>query len=355
MASESEALSAKIREFKANVWDHTADEFQSQFDLAPPIAEEELDAFESIIRLSGITDFEAKSSALRSAFLRNTPTVERFLQMIGWTRNKILQDVKARARRDRLVVSVSTPTSVVTHGGTWQVAAPILIHRMDAVFSTLVGHVDKRSALAALNEATWPGYIRQERAKRQGHEAEYRLAVLMSSIGIPFEPTEKAQNPLGRDAQIRGVSFDLVVPSTRRPRLCFKSTVHTANIGQYGESKDDLEMRQAKEMLTGAFAAADRPRLMALADGVGFESNRQGLDGVLVNSDEFCQFQTIWKAAVVAAAVTDRKIIVVANDSVLNEHRPFLDRYRKSIDSTTTLVYDRQNFTIAGNARVRVR
>jgi hypothetical protein len=185
------------------------------------------------------------------------------------------------------------------------------------------------SVFQALNQSTWPGYVRQERAKRSGHEAEFRLATLFSSLKIPFVPEEKAENPLCRDAQIGGISFDIVVPDLRAPKIVFKATVHTANIGQYGESKDHLEIDEARRWLD-TLPGAERPLLVALIDGVGFRSNSAGLNGVLLKSDEFCQFRTIWKAAILAARATRRALDVYLPADALKRHAGFIDRYRFS-------------------------
>jgi hypothetical protein len=177
-----------------------------------------------------------------------------------------------------------------------------------------------------LNQATWSGYIRQERAKRSGHEAEYRLATLMASLRIPFTPSEKAENPLCRDVQLNGISFDLVIPDDRVPALVFKATVHTANIGQYGESKDHLEIDEARRWLD-ELSPERRPLLMAFIDGVGFRSNSAGLNGVLTKSDEFCQFRTIWKAVVVAGAKSGIKHKIYLSQSVLSKFECFIRKY----------------------------
>ena len=103
---------------------------------------------------------------------------------------------------------------------------------------------------------------------------------------------------------------------------------HAANIGQYGESKAD-DARRAKDVLA---AAPGKPLLGVFADGVGFDSNRAGLEGVLTNADEFFQFQTLWKAGVVAASVVGRKMHLVLSDA--DQHRAFLDRH----NATVTLV-----------------
>lgn len=184
-------------------------------------------------------------------------------------------------------------------------------------------------AMEALNQATWPGFIRQERAKRSGHEAEGRVALLLLSARMQFEPAEKADNPLCRDAQIDGLSFDIVVPNVKKPKLLFKATVHTSNIGQYGESKDHLEVDEARRWIDGKYGANDRPVLVALIDGVGFESNRAGLDGVLEKADEFCQFRTIWKILVLASSALERKLTLLLPKTELVYFQDFLAVHSK--------------------------
>ena len=74
-----------------------------------------------------------------------------------------------------------------------------------------------------LSQATYPGYIRQERAKRQGHMGEQRLAELLHALGVPFEPKEKLKQPLSPDVKIWDVSFDLVVPNSKAPKVLVQS------------------------------------------------------------------------------------------------------------------------------------
>ena len=71
----------------------------------------------------------------------------------------------------------------------------------------------------------------------------------------------------------------------------------------------------------------DRPVLLALIDGVGFNSNRAGLDGVLTNADEFCQFSTLWKAVLIAATRLHRATILFASDEYVADFADFLARY----------------------------
>lgn len=251
------------------------------------------------------------------------------LQICGLTRNKILSDLRASASAKGLVIPSSYQRIASTTG--WAIAGPYLLTRLRAVFGRVnnatlrMGHV-----FEALNQATWPGYIRQQRAKLSGHEAEYRVAILLSSLEIPFVPQEKAENPLCRDAQIGGISFDLVVPSVLNPAIVVKSTVHTANIGQFGESKDHLEMSEARDWIDATFTGSSKPTLLAFVDGVGFRSNRAGLDGVLTKSDEFCQFRSIWKAVVIAAKRLDLPIKVAVPRPTIDEFSDFISRWAAS-------------------------
>jgi hypothetical protein len=184
-----------------------------------------------------------------------------------------------------------------------------------------------RGTLEALNLATHSSFVRQERAKRMGHEGEARLARALQRRGIAFEPPAKAENPLSGDVKLNGVSFDVVVPGVQSPEVCVKSTVHTANIGQYGQSKDFLEIQVARKMLDAEYPEARRPILLALVDGVGFRSNAAGLDGVLVEADEFCQFKTLWKALVVCCRRLEKPLHLLLSADEQSRQRGFLARY----------------------------
>lgn len=214
-------------------------------------------------------------------------------------------------------------------------------------------------SVEALNQATWPGYVRQERAKRSGHEAEGRMAQLLLATRFPFQPEEKADNPLCRDAQIGGISFDLVVPSVEAPALVFKATVHTSNIGQYGESKDHLEVDEAKRWLDETYAPEDRPKLVALIDGVGFESNRAGLDGVLEKADEFCQFRTIWKIVAMASTALGKPVKIFLPRAELDYFSDFISTNSSSAeyavyDPAVLADYPPDEVVVAGDATVIV-
>lgn len=98
-----------------------------------------------------------------------------------------------------------------------------------------------------------------------------------------------------------------------------------------------------------------RPLLLAMVDGVGFRSNRAGLDGILENADEFCQFGTVWKAAVLAAAATGVEVTVHLPEGDAERHAAFLDRYEVPVgllndESRAQLIAD--DATEAGEALV---
>ena len=346
--STRESLDDRRSEFESHVWNHAEDAFQMSFDERAPLTASQFVIVQLIVEdLRNQRTDEEIADRVRREMQKNTSAIMMLMQIVGLTRNKILQDLRGSLAGS----SVRVPSSAVhlhRKNSVWKLAGPYLAKRLRTVLTPVSSlPCDKvYSAVESLNQATWPGWIRQERAKRSGHEAEHRLANLFANIGLPFSPKQKAKNPLCRDAQINGISYDLVIPSESNPLLCFKATVHTSNIGQYGESKDALEIAEARASLA---KLASRPLLMALIDGVGFRSNRAGLDGVLEGADEFCQFATLWKAAVVAAGRFGNRISLVLPDA--DRHTEFLQRHDYAVDILDKLARDRTYFR-AGEAQV---
>jgi len=272
-----------------------------------------------------LSDIDEMASAVQETLVSNMDRLVILLQLVGLTRNKIIQDIKAHARNEKLKVSTSSPEALFNTRTGANLASQYLANQLIRVFGHTKGRCNSE-LLEALNQATWLGYIRQERAKRSGHEAEYRLACILNDLGLPFAPKEKADNPLCRDAQVDGVSYDIVSPSVANPLMRVKATVHTSNIGQYGESKDALEMREAVESINKS--GSSDITLLAFIDGVGFESNSAGLDGVLTDSDEFCQFRTMWKAAAIAAVKSNRRVRVALPRDLHSRFENFADRWK---------------------------
>jgi hypothetical protein len=320
-------VSQRRKEFDSHVWNHSTDAFQQAFDFKENLTPRELNLLDGLIQALGISENEF-SKVLTNEIRKEPYLILPILQVVGLTRSKILTDLKAMG------LSVpSKPEGLITKKDAWKISVEYLSVRLTKVLKPMV-NLDKKSrivALEALNQATWPGWIRQERAKRQGHEAEGRIAQLFFNLGLAFEPKEKATNPMCKDIQIDSVSFDLISPSEKKVGLCIKSTVQTSNIGQFGESKGALEVIEAREMLQRNFKNQE-VILMAMVDGIGFQTNTAGLHGILENASEFCQFKTIWKAAVVAAYSQNLKVALNIPD--VSHHEEFLQRYSRAISFT---------------------
>jgi len=299
---KAESLDFKRNEFFENVWNHSVDEFQESFDERRSLNNEEISFLKSLVESANTCDSdEAFGASIKDLVKKQPVFLALLLQLIGLTRNKIITDLKAVSMSEKRKESFPGKfESLCSSEKGWDLAGPYLAKKSLKVFKGLNKN-NISSAAQSLNQATWSGWIRQERAKRSGHEGESRLANVLYECGIPFVPTERIDNPLCKDIQINKVSFDLVVPDPKSPRVVFKATVHTSNIGQYGESKDHLEIDEARRMIDSSYSTSKKPVLCALIDGIGFTSNRAGLDGVLSKSDVFCQFNTIWKAFVVCA------------------------------------------------------
>ena len=343
-----ESLSDRRQEFESHIWDHAADPFQRSFDTPDELTVDQLHFFDQMVALIGNSKSRKLNLFLVSEFESDPSLLPLTLQLVGLTRNKVLQDL----RGELSAAKVSIPSKVeglFKNSDIWGFAFRYLHSRVRAVLGPLE-HLPRKmrhSSLEALNRATWPGWIRQERAKRQGHEAEHRVAKLLAGLGIAFEPLEKMFNPLCKDVRIGGQSFDLVVPNTESPQLCIKSTVHAANPGQYGKAKGTSEIRSARQALLRR--KPPRPLLVALVDGVGFKGNMAGLKTILETADEFCQLKTIWKVAVVAAHQTDLVLAVDLKDK--RTHKEFLSRYKSTIVLRSLKASSRGVLT-AGEARV---
>lgn len=324
-----ETVEQRRAEFFSSVWNHSEDEFQTAFDERRDLSAAELSLLRSVMSKLDSGESDVQIATWLKSPLSNAATakqIEVLLQICGITRNKILQDIKASAGENRRSLRLSSHLSLASHTSTWNIAGPYLVKKLRRVLHHSGASDPLNRMLQGLNQATWPGYIRQERAKRSGHEAEYRIATLLLRLGVPFAPEEKADNPLCRDAMWREVSFDIVVPNVQQPTVCIKSTVHTSNIGQYGESKDHLEVDEARRMID-SLPTASRPTLVGFIDGIGFESNSAGLNGVLEKADEFCQFSTIWKLGVICAKRTNKRARLHLEASDRAKHTSFLARY----------------------------
>lgn len=343
-----ENVNERLQEFKDFVWNHAEDAFQAKFDTCADFDEADIEILLKILDTELFEDISKLATTIRTAIKKDPRVLRQLLQIVGLTRNKIIQDIKAYARANKVNVSLSSPERLFNTVKGATLGSEYLARQVVRVFGGAY-HINE-DMLQAINQATWPGYIRQERAKRMGHEAEYRLACVLRDINLPFEPLMKAENPLCPDILIDGMSYDLISPSESKPLMRVVSTVHTANIGQYGESKDDLEIRKALK----AIGSDSRVTLLAFIDGVGFESNRAGLQGVLSNAHEFCQFRTIWKAAAIAARKSRLDIEIALPEIQIDRFQKFAKRHKAQMVDSEPLGDNPDGWIPAGDAFIRM-
>lgn len=314
MKSNQSAQSDREKLFFKYVWDHTGDDFYASFDIPPERKERLLN--KAIALMENIQLPEEELVLLLTKLVNDggAPDTE-FLayvtQIAGYTRSKILSDLDAQKlpRPSSLEGLISKRGKFQTHPS-WKRAAAMLILRLREILIHL-SEDDWKSRLRALDLATYPGYIRQKRAKYIGHYAEKVLAEVLDRLEIPFVPKQKKDNPLYGDVTLElqresgeseKESFDLIIPHDKEPVIAIKSTIHTSNTGQYGESKDKLEIEKARNLLDELSRKSSRKIiLVALADGVGYKSNREALRGLFQYADEVVQFATLWKIPVMAA------------------------------------------------------
>lgn len=325
-------------EFFDHVWDHTVDPFFKSFKHPKELTTEQRKTLKQIVRILVECDDPVACDKIYQILKASDPDkglIPLILQMVGSTRNKILTDLRALLHGTGIVIP-QKPEGLAKNHELLRHAEKYMSDELRRVFATLIiknRFVDDDTLdviLDILNQSTWPGYMRQEQAKRSGHYAESRIVESIDLLHVPFEPRSKLRQPMSRDVQFKDVSYDMVIPSIDSPQICIKSTVHTSNIGQYGESKDALEIEEAKASLDkpqpgSGSDPANTPLLVVFVDGVGFRSNKRGLDVVLGSADEFVQFATLWKLHVLAAHVLGYRVDLWIPDS--SKHKEFLGRY----------------------------
>lgn len=328
-------LRKRLAEFHAHIWDHTKDDFQTAFDTEDPLTDEDIAVLDDLCGFikAGKDDTDLANAIGVCASLHEE-TLLTVMRLSGLTKSKPVSDLKASVAASVVRIpgeAIRFPKDPAV----WAVAGPYIAERARRALAPIssLSRRDRHSAYEALNVAVWPHWVRQKRAKLSGHQPEQRAATMLYNLGIPYEPEEKRTNPLCADAQFQNLSFDLVVPDANQPKLVMRSTVQTSNIGQFGQSRS-AEVVGAVQTLAN-LRAADRPELLALVDGVGFNSNPKGLEGVLQHVDEFCQFATLWKLAALAAGATKTKIEIALPNGHAQEHKAFVDDMPVSIKFTT--------------------
>ena len=278
-------IDEKLKEFNKHVWDHTKDDFFKKFVNPKKITDDQKKILKEIICILCKNNDDKACDKIYKIFESQSmkdSIIPLILQLVGSTRNKILTDLKAMLKDTTVPAK---PEFLIKHESLLRPAEKYITIELKRVFSTIIDkdcNVDDDTLyliLDILNQSTWSGFIRQEKAKRTGHYAEYCLVKVLDKMNIPFEPRKKLENPISKDVKFHGISFDVVIPDKIKPKICFKATVHTSNVGQYGKSKDSLEVEEAINKM--ASMSKDRPKLVAFVDGVGLSSNMSGLINIL--------------------------------------------------------------------------
>jgi len=211
-------LRKKLDEFEKFIWNHVEDPFQIKFDEARIVSEEiKNDLISLATDVDERNDEEIITGIKRGVQKFGIDYFEIILQFSGLTRSKIITDLKSIATSPEINIDVPSSYKYLPNSSVWDLSLKYLLKRFKKILIAIDSGTESgaKNIIRAINEATWPGWIRQERAKRSGHEAEGRLARILYELNLPFEPIEKAQNPLCRDVQIGEESFDIVIPSIR--------------------------------------------------------------------------------------------------------------------------------------------
>lgn len=155
------SIESRRKEFNSHVWNHSVDPFQLQFDDRRPLNEREIKGLEKIAKAALLETDPIKSCALIQKELRQHKELfAATLQVVGLTRNKILQDLKAAARSAAVAQVIPTNYERLPFTPAWQAAGPYLLRRLQQVFRPLVAEFDDEAfgrSAEALNQATWPG------------------------------------------------------------------------------------------------------------------------------------------------------------------------------------------------------
>lgn len=344
-------LAARRKEFDDMCWDHTRDEFLSQFNEHPPITEDEGTALLDILAPFSEDAEDADSSLAASraadrAVENGIEILHRVLQLTGLTRNKILQDIKSHVKANGIPIRKSSLRSVIGTDDGRRIAAEQIAPWLAKTFEKFPINMN---TLEGLNAATWTSYIRQARAKKSGHNVEHVLARLFKNCELPFGPERKAEKPMSGDAKIDGVSYDLMSPS-KNPLVLIKCSAHTANLGQYGD-KIIHEMNLATESIGG------NPDItfLVFVDGVGMDDRQDVLNCVFTKADEFCQFRTLWKAAVIVANKCGRQAAVALPRRHHARFAPFCEKWGANLLDLATLDSDTERWIKAGDGFVHIR
>ncbi len=210
----------------------------------------------------------------------------------------------------RLLASTHSDGAVAK--ATADVIAEYLLDKGLADVCRLYASLDEAKRDVLMKTLVLPGEFRQNEAKRRGHGAEVELARVILAVGGIVVPADKLTNPMGHDPNVtkdtftivdripgETFSFDLIVTSEDRVRVCIQSLIHSSDPGQFGvdKSNETVSIRDQLDVVNADRGDDERVEIWCLLDGVGYSENKNGtINKMLPKAHTFVQLKSLYKA-----------------------------------------------------------
>jgi hypothetical protein len=132
-------IEARRAEFFQNVWNHSEDPFQMQFDARRPLTKDELALLKNALSAVDATSSDVELGQKIFKLVNGTPeNLALLLQLCGLTRNKIITDLKAVAASKKNLIGFPANYKALASSQTgWTLAGPYLALKLRRVFSPL--------------------------------------------------------------------------------------------------------------------------------------------------------------------------------------------------------------------------
>src|SRR5689334_9124822 len=123
-------LNDRRAEFRKYVWNHSIDPFQTQFDDRRPLSGSEVTRLAKVGQIVRTHDDAPAATAIRPLLVADSELFALLLQLVGLTRNKILQDLKAAQRAGAINCAIPSSFERLPHTTAWKEAGPYLVTRL---------------------------------------------------------------------------------------------------------------------------------------------------------------------------------------------------------------------------------
>jgi hypothetical protein len=192
-----------------------------------------------------------------------------------------------------------------------EIIAKYLIDRQLLSILELFKKLQQSEIETIIEKLILPKEIQQAEAKRRGHGAEHKVAILLYQLGVNFLPSDRNLNPMAsNDPNVdidtfeiiqkqkgKTYSFDLIVETHLHKPLAFlQGLIHTSDPGQYGVNKSDETVQVKRDLIKSNQKYKTQKQHWGLVDGVGFSENKKDtIDKMLSEFDCFVQLKSIYK------------------------------------------------------------